>query len=197
MVHRRDDTPMLKREPRPSANCRPLQRERVVRSRGYLASDRDGMPLFQKKIRAVADGGFEWRCMPLSPTVQQAGPAGLTPSRLLSAVEVAYSPASQAYRGLSAPTWHPVMTMAPMPVRLPMYQHSHGEGFGTKEVGTNRKHLLVGNRTGPLGETRSMIVSREEWHANVSVLPLRVRYKTLPADTESDWISKMEAACDV
>jgi hypothetical protein len=42
-----------------------------------------------------------------------------------------------------------------------------------------------------------MTVAKELAHANVSVLPLRVRYKTLPDDAESDWISKMEAACDV
>ena len=115
--------------------------------RGYLASDRNGMPLFQEKIRARADGtGFEFQGMALSPTVQQAGG---TPSRLLSAAEGAHSAGSQTYRGFVMPTWHP-NAMVPTPVR-PMFQHPHGEGFGTEEVGTNRKRLLVGNRTGPLG----------------------------------------------
>ena len=36
--------------------------------------------------------------------------------------------------------------------------------------------------------TRSMIVAKELACANVSVLPLRVRHKTLPEDAESDWI---------
>ena len=44
-----------------------------------------------------------------------------------------------------------------------------------------------------------VVTVREGWgQINVSVLPLRVRYKTLlPEDAEGDWISKMEAACDV
>ena len=119
-------------------------------NRGYLAADRNGMPLFQEEIRAVPGGtGFEWKGVALSPTVQQAGPAGVTPSNLLAAAEGAYSAGSQTYRGSAMPTWHP-NAMVPTPVR-PMFQHPHGEGFGTEEVGTNRKRLLVGNRTGPLG----------------------------------------------
>ena len=55
--------------------------------------------------------------------------------------------------------------------------------------------MLVGNRTGPAGETRSMIVPQEFAYVNVSVLPLRVRYKTLPEDGGSDWIEKMDATC--
>jgi hypothetical protein len=77
-------------------------------NRGYLAADRNGMPLFQEKIRARAYGtGFEFQGMALSPTVQQAGPAGVTPSQLLSAADGAYSAGSQTYRGSVMPTWHP------------------------------------------------------------------------------------------
>ena len=109
----------------------------------------------QEKMRARADGtGFEFQGMALSPTVQQAGP-GVTPSQLLAAAEGAYSPRSQTYRGSVMPTWHP-NAMLSTPVRLPMFQHPHGEGFGTEEVGTNRKRL--GDRAGPLGQTRSMPV---------------------------------------
>ena len=155
------------------------------------------MPLFQEKIRARADGtGFEFQGMALSPTVQQAGPAGVTPSRLLSAAEGAYSAGSQTYRGSVMPTWHP-NAMVPTPVRLPMFQHPHGEGFGTEEVGTNRKRLLVGNRTGPLGQTRSMPVVAYNDTACYGPGPLRVRKKTLEGSVECDWISKMKAACDV
>ena len=54
---------------------------------GYLASDRNGR-LFQEKIRARADGtctGFERQGMALSPTVQQAGPAGSVAAALTPA----------------------------------------------------------------------------------------------------------------
>ena len=44
-------------------------------------------------------GGFEWKGVALSPTVQQAAPAELTPSNLLGAAEGAYSAGSQTYRG--------------------------------------------------------------------------------------------------
>ena len=54
---------------------RELQALAKRENRGYLAAVRNGMPLFQEKIRARADGtGFEFQGMALSPTVQQAGP---------------------------------------------------------------------------------------------------------------------------
>ena len=93
--------------------------------------------------------------------------------------------------------------MVPTPVRLPMFQHPHGEGFGTEEVGTNRKRLLVGNRTGPLGQTRSMPVVAYNDTACYGPGPLRVRKKTLEGSVESrffsnlSWIEKMEGACRV
>ena len=53
---------------------RELQALAKRENRGYLAADRNGMPLFQEKIHARADGtGFGFQGMALSPTVQQAG----------------------------------------------------------------------------------------------------------------------------
>ena len=86
------------------------------------------MPLFQEEIRAVP-GGFEWKDVALSPTVQHAAPAELTPSDILAAAEGAYSAGSQTYRGECLPTWNP-NAMAPTPVRLPMYQHPIGREGG-------------------------------------------------------------------
>ena len=60
-----------------------------------------------------------------------------------------YSTGSQTYHGLS-PTL--VMMRVPTPVRLPMFQHPIGKGWGSEPVGTNRVGL------GPLGQTRSMSV---------------------------------------
>ena len=96
--------------------------------------------------------GRVWRSHQLC---QQAAPAELTPSNLLAAAEGAYSPASQTYRGDILATWHP-SSMVPTPVRLPTFQHPIGKGWGSEPVGTNRKRL--GNRAGPLGQTRSMPV---------------------------------------
>ena len=126
----------------------------------------------------------------------------MTPSQLLSAVEGAYSAGSQTYRGSVMPTWHP-NAMLPTPVRLPMFQHLHGEGFGTEELGTNRKRLLVGNRTmtGPLGQTRSMPVVAYNDTACYGPGPLRVRKEALEGSVDArffsilSWIEKMEGAC--
>ena len=88
-----------------AAFLRELQALSKRENRGYLAADRNGMPLFQEKMRARADGtGFEFQGMALSPTVQQAGvqQAGVTPSQLLAAAEGAYSPGSQTYRASKA-----------------------------------------------------------------------------------------------
>ena len=116
--------------------------------------------------------------MALSPTVQQAGPAGVTPSNLLAAVEAANSPASQSYRGSCLPTWNP-NAMVPTPVRLPMFQHPFGKGWGHELPGTNRKRL--GDRAGPLGQTRSMPVppSPVAYNDGLCPPPLRVRKKRL------------------
>ena len=110
-------------------------------NRGYLAADRDGMPLFQEKIRATADGtGFEFRGMALSPTVQQAGPAGVTPSQLLPAAEGAYSAGSpcgsqtSTYRGSVMPTWHP-SAMPPTPVRPRCFNTLTVRGSGPRRWG--------------------------------------------------------------
>ena len=44
-------------------------------NRGYLAADRNGMPLFQEKIRARADGtGFEFQGMARAVAYRAAGP---------------------------------------------------------------------------------------------------------------------------
>ena len=125
-----------------------LQKISKRESRGYVGVAPRGDPLFQDKICAAADGtGFEFRGIALSPTVQQAGPAGVTPSNLLAAAEGAYSAGSQTYRGSVMPTWHP-NAMVPTPVRLPVFQHPIGKGYGSEPVGTNRKRL--GERAGPL-----------------------------------------------
>ena len=136
------------------------------------------LPLFQEEVSEV---------QAISPTVRRTMPAEMTPSLLLAAVEGAYSAESQTYRGLS-PT--PVTTMAPTPVHLPMFQHSIGKGWGSEPVGTNRKRL--GDRAGPLGQTRSMPVPPSPVAYNdercCDQTTLRVRYKTLPAGIESDWL---------
>ena len=130
--------------------------KREILNRDYLAANWNGMLLFQEEVRAVP-GAFERKGMALSPTVQQAAPAELTPSNLLAVAEGAYSPASQTYRGDILATRHP-SSMVPTPVRLPTFQHPIGKGWGSEPVGTNRKWL--GNRVGPLGQTRSMSVPR-------------------------------------
>ena len=91
-----------------AAFLRELQKISKRESRGYLGVAPRGDPLFAEEIERTADGtGFEFRGIALSPTVQQAGPASVTPSNLLAAAEGAYSPGSQTYRGSVMPTWHP------------------------------------------------------------------------------------------
>ena len=87
------------------------------------------MPLFQEEIRARADGtGFKWQGLSLSPTLQQAGPAGVAPSRLLPAAD-----------GGCLPTCEPITSWfvlanveskcnGPHAGPPPMSQHPHGEG---------------------------------------------------------------------
>ena len=144
------------------------------------------LPVFQEEVSEV---------QAISPTVRRTVPAEITPSNLLAAAEGAYSAGSQTYRGLE-PT--PVQTMPPTPVRLPMFQHPVGKGWGSEVVGTHRKRLRMGNRTGPCGETRSNIPL-----SPVVYNPLRVRQKTLTgsesvrdASGQQTWIERMEAACD-
>ena len=176
-----------------------LQKISKRESRGYLGVAPRGDPLFQEHITPAADGkGFEFRGIALSPTVQQAGPAGVTPSQLLAAAEGGYSPGSQRYRGSVMPTWHP-NAMVPTPVRLPRFQHPIGKGFGTEVVGTNRKRL--GERAGPLGETRSNIPLPRELKmcavAYQEVLAPKMQKALPPEDAVGDWIVRMEAACDI
>ena len=144
------------------------------------------LPLFQEEVSEV---------QAISPTVRRTVPAEITPSVLLAAADAAYSAGSQTYRGLE-PT--PVQTMPPTPVRLPMFQHPFGKGWGSEPVGTQRKRLRMGNRSGPLGQTRSNIPL-----SPVAYNPLRVRHKTLTgsataiyASAPQTWIERMEAACD-
>ena len=167
-----------------------LQKISKRESRGYLGVAPRGDPLFAEEIQARADGtGFEFRGVALSPTVQQAGPAGVTPSNLLAAAGGAYSPESQTYRGSVVPTWHPNVPSTWTPVRLPMFQHPIGKGFSPEPVGTNRKRL--GNRAGPPSSETDITP------------PLRVRKKTLEGSVDArfsanlSWIEKMEAACRV
>ena len=48
-----------------------LQKLAKRENRGYLAADRNGMPLLQDEIRAVPGStGFEFQGVALSPTVQ-------------------------------------------------------------------------------------------------------------------------------
>ena len=91
--------------------------------------------------------------------------------------------------------------MLSMPVRLPMFQHPHGEGFGTEEMGTNKKRLE--DRAGPLGQTRSMPVPPSPVAYSDELCPpfLRVRKKTLEGSVDARFspnlsrIEKMEGAC--
>ena len=149
------------------------------------------LPLFQEEVSEVHT---------ISPTVRRTVPAELTPSVLLAAAETAYSPASQTYRGSCLPTWNP-NEMVPTPVRLPMFQHPTGKGWGHEPVGTNRKRL--GDRAGPLGQTRLMPVPPSPV-AYIDGLddrpPLRVRKKTLTGSMHLDgayayssWIEKCES----
>ena len=173
-----------------------LQKLAKRENRGYLAADRNGMPLFTDS----GSTGFEFQGVALSPTVQQAAPASLTPSNILAAAEGAFSPSSRTYRGSVMPTWHP-SAMPPTPVRLPMFQHPIGKGWGSEPVGTNRKRL--GNRAGPPGQTRSMPVPPSPVFYNDGLCPppLRVRKKTLEGSVDArfsanlSWIEEMEGAC--
>ena len=73
----------------------------------------------------------------------------------------------------------------------PVFQHPIGKGYGSEPVGTNRKRL--GDRAGPLGQTRSNIPL-----SPVAYNPLRVRHKTLPADIKAgacDWLERVEPKC--
>ena len=77
-------------------------------------------PLFQEEMSEV---------QAISPTVRRTVPAELTPSVLLGAAEAA---GVLGWEPMFVPT--PVQTMAPTPVRLPIYQHptdqEGGEGVG-------------------------------------------------------------------
>ena len=89
--------------------------------------------------------------------------------------------------------------MVPTPVRLPRFQHPIGKGVGTEVVGTNRKRL--GERAGPLGETRSNIPLPRELKmcavAYQEVLAPKMQKALPPEDAVGDWIVRMEAACDI
>ena len=167
-------------------NCRHPGQQRRGDWRSAEVEPAGILPVFQEEVSEV---------QAISPTVRRTVPAEITPSVLLAAADAAYSAGSQTYRGLE-PT--PVQTMPPTPVRLPMFQHPFGKGWGSEPVGTQRKRLRMGNRSGPLGQTRSNIPL-----SPVAYNPLRVRHKTLTgsataiyASAPQTWIERMEAACD-
>ena len=138
MAHRPGATQMLRREPRSSANCRRWQRGRVVATWQTIGM---ACRCFRGRCALVqmvqGSNGRACRCrLPCSR------PGPVTTSRLLSAAEATYSPANQLYRGSCLPTWNP-NEMVPTPVRLLMFQHPTGKGWGHEPVGTNRKRLGV------------------------------------------------------
>ena len=173
-------------------NCGTNRRQRRSDWRSAEVEPEGILPTFAEEVSEVQT---------ISPTVRRTVPAELTPSNLLAAAEGAWSSPGGKYRGSVMPTWHP-SAMAPTPVRLPMFQHPTGKGWGHEPVGTNRKRL--GNRAGPLGQTRSMPVPPSPVAYNDGLCPpsLRVRQKTLAGSVEVEsyrgsWLEKMEAACDV
>ena len=103
-------------------------------NRGYLADDRNGMPLFQEEIRAVP-GGFEWKGVALSPAVQQAAPASLTPSISWLLLKVRFRLRAKRNVVTYSQRGTPQQIMVPTPVRLTNVPTSDRQGVG---VGAGR-----------------------------------------------------------